>query len=130
MTEQETFDTVVTALREQGCQSVLCWESSLPLPSKQNLCRYRGENDTKCAAGHLIPDELYDENMESHDWMGLVQKWPSIAALGLPNDLVFALQQIHDHQPVEDWEMYWRELAETHNLKYVPPRPHRHLGRP
>jgi hypothetical protein len=55
MTRQEILDIVAPALINQGCQS---YSTSL------NTCVYRGPNGTKCAVGHLIPDEIYNDDME------------------------------------------------------------------
>ncbi len=54
MTKQETFDTVVRALLQQGRAS----------RNESGKCRYRGPYGAKCAAGHLIPDELYTLDLE------------------------------------------------------------------
>lgn len=59
MTMQEIFDTSVGGLIKQGCQSV------------DGVCRYRGPNGTKCAAGQLISDEDYErfgEGIEGSSW--------------------------------------------------------------
>ena len=53
MTHQEIFDFVWTKLYEQGEQSI-----------ERCDCRYRTTGGLKCAVGHLIPDDLYEENME------------------------------------------------------------------
>lgn len=55
-TRQETFNQVVRGLASQR------WERSVD-PST-GLCAYRGAGGTKCAAGHLIPDEDYDKSFE------------------------------------------------------------------
>lgn len=52
-TKQETFDTVVSHLRRQG----RCAMDRL-------TCVYRAENGDRCAAGCLIPDDLYSSNLE------------------------------------------------------------------
>lgn len=57
MNAQEIFDTVFTKLYEQGKQSV---DPELP-----HTCMYRGPDGMKCAAGFLIPDELYRPEMEN-----------------------------------------------------------------
>lgn len=61
-TEEEVIEMVrfaISAMLEQGKRSV---------DSEDKIaCRYRGPEGTKCAIGHLIPDELYDEvEMESN----------------------------------------------------------------
>lgn len=57
MTDQELFDFVCTKLIEQGCKSLSSeWH---------NECAYRGANGTRCAAGWLISDEVYEPRIES-----------------------------------------------------------------
>lgn len=53
MTPQAIFDTVTEHLFTQGRASI----------SGPN-CLYRGPDGTRCAAGILIPDEIYDKSME------------------------------------------------------------------
>ena len=114
MDEQETFDRVVAALRNQGCKSAASDEHG------REAYHYRGRNGTKCAVGHLVPDELYGEWMEQLGWARVVERSPAIAALGLPNDLVCDLQDIHDDEAVSDWEVLWQELADKYHLTYTP----------
>lgn len=54
MTEQEIFDKVAEHLQKQGRCAM----------GEDGFCVYRGEEGTKCAVGALIPDELYDSNIE------------------------------------------------------------------
>lgn len=117
MTKQETFTTVVNALRKQG-------EKSQPTEGHGSLCcQYHMEKDgkvLKCAAGWLIPDDQYDFRFEGDT----VRVDPSenelselLFELGHDLDLVESLQSIHDCNPVECWEGCWRSLAEKHGLK-------------
>lgn len=57
MDKQEIFDKVFLGLKSQNFQ--------LSFAEGQG-CRYRGPNGLKCAIGHLISDEEYDPNMETH----------------------------------------------------------------
>lgn len=109
MTNQEVFDKVVTALRKQGAKS-----------QSHGCCAYRGRWGRKCAVGHLIPDELYDENMEGKLWVDLSEWFPAVDNLQLNRNLVQELQLIHDDHRVRDWEDYWRDLAYRYNLTYTP----------
>ena len=84
-TKQETFDFVATKLIEQG------------VPSMQpGSCLYRGPNGTKCAAGHLIPDEFYLESDFEYNTadQGLVRR--VLADLGYDVPFVRDLQRAHD----------------------------------
>jgi hypothetical protein len=53
MNEQEIFNTVVRHLGKQGVQSLNEFE-----------CAYRTSDGLSCAAGCLIPDELYHSDIE------------------------------------------------------------------
>lgn len=134
MSKQATFDKVVGALRAQKGASVVSNDSINLLYS----CRYRGENGYKCAAGHLIPDHLYDESMEGkrigYDFL-LTQ---IIKDEGHDIFLVQDLQFVHDCLPdllgnsdhaytsfehdwledCENWEDGFQQVAERHGLKY------------
>ena len=115
MTEQEVFDKVVNHLLEQKYQA-----------SYEGACVYRAPDGASCAVGCLIPDELYDEEMEG-------------SSLHLPDDKLVAaleeldlwqhrkllkdLQEVHDSVPeeykfrLEDFEYvaekYGLELCHT-----------------
>lgn len=54
MNNQEIFDTVATHIIKQGKPSV----------NASGRCMYRGEDDTMCAVGALIPDEVYHDDIE------------------------------------------------------------------
>lgn len=102
--DQQVFDYVLEKLREQGCQS-----------KHIDRCLYRGPNGLKCAAGHLIPDDEYDENMED----GLLKGSGSTFCNSLVNsyfsqkgvniDLLARLQSVHDN--------YWDTREEA--FQYV-----------
>lgn len=111
---QETFDIVVTNLRRQGCRS----EGSSPLGK---ACLYRGPNDTKCAAGHLIPDDQYDPKMENTMVQRNTMVGQCILAMGYNLTFVGELQNIHDYDDIGSWELRWERLAQTHDLFYTPP---------
>ena len=59
-TAQEVFDQVATHLLTQN-------ERSLDGAS----CSYRNCDGLKCAAGCLISDDEYDNQMEGIDWRGV-----------------------------------------------------------
>lgn len=106
--KQETFNLVLNRLREQGEPS---------MTGDKDLCLYRGERGLKCAAGHLIPNNLYDKSLE-----GLSADSPEVKEilLNLGHDipLCVALQDIHDNWDVPEWERKWRELASEEGLNY------------
>ena len=44
-------------------------------------CYYRHPQDSsvRCVLGHLIPDEMYEPEMENFNAMGLLQNYPDLA---------------------------------------------------
>lgn len=101
-TAQEVFDQVVTHLLTQG------------RPSAQGgHCLYRSENGLKCAAGCLIGDGEYDEEMEESSWMQLAGD----GLVPLAHDgLIQALQEVHDSLCVDDWPELCRRVARSRDL--------------
>lgn len=108
-TAQEVFDKVVTHLRAQAEQSIA--EDRL-------YCAYRGKAGLKCAAGCLIPDELYSETFEKLGWKCLVHAG---AVPSQHEDLISALQFKHDNYLPDYWEVEWQKLAANFGLHYTPP---------
>ena len=66
---QQHFDTVLAHLRKQGKRSTY----------GNRGCAYRGTDNTKCAIGALLPDELYDPKMENRPVDNLLVNFPEIA---------------------------------------------------
>lgn len=119
---QAFYDDVVNHLRKQGCKS---------LSEKEGFCRYRGKNQTKCAIGGIIPDELYFPGLENKNIRGIC--FPkddehsdslSLVAefIGKSNQkLGDALQIIHDTKDIVDWEANFKRVAEEFRLIYSEP---------
>jgi hypothetical protein len=110
---QDLFDHVVNALRKQGVQSKSAYSES-PNPR----CAYRGDNGTKCAAGHCITDEEYGPEMEGKMASGipLFEPWPEDQRF-----LLIDLQRAHDNHHPTEWENRWKNVAHYHYLTYTPP---------
>ena len=107
MNKQEIFNTVVTHLRQQNCRSV----------SASGVCLYRGPNGTKCAAGVLIPDELFREGYNNLRFDYLIRYKPEIRDLFDDAEclrLILDLQTVHDISTPEIWEDKFQGLS----LKY------------
>jgi hypothetical protein len=110
-TAQEVFEQVKTHMLTQNekCKS-------------GDTCLYRHvkEDGTvlKCAAGCLIADEEYKEQMEVGSFEG--SGWKNLLADGLvPRehaDLIRDLQEIHDLEDVEDWQRCLEKYAIRNNL--------------
>jgi len=118
---QEVFDYSVSKVIEQGVKAL----------GMKNQCAYRGENGTKCAFGHLIPDALYKRGMEGINATALLVDAPIYRvnnARGLlPSlkghvDLLHALQTAHDNISATDFVPNFRRRAEavaaTHGLTF------------
>lgn len=92
---REILNIVREHLLNQKCRSV----------DSRNLCSYRGEGGKKCAAGVLIPDELYDPSMETKTYSAVCENFPAVEELnGASNTkLINALQIMHDSVDPANW---------------------------
>ena len=88
MNNQEIFDKVYQGLKAQGFKQSL-------LDGPGTICMYRGEGGMKCAAGQLIPDEVYNVSMEER---GIVYNIDWFKQNFSPEalDFIRELQTIHD----------------------------------
>jgi hypothetical protein len=85
--------------------------------------------DLKCAAGHLILDQFYDQNIEGQTVM---EDAPVEEAIKLSNpdwnyqdsslELVKTLQQVHDFREVSSWPVLFQKLEKyfDEDGKYLP----------
>lgn len=118
MNNQIVFNDVVKHLFKQGKQSL----------SIGNLCSYRGTDNTKCAIGCLIPDELYDSSMERRSIKDLIFSINNIKNLfkDVNKEMLYDLQQCHDTYPIKadqtfnktDLKRRLKYVANTYNLEY------------
>ena len=79
-----TLETCIEAMERQGRPSV----------DENGACQYRGPNGLRCAAGHLIPDDEYEdwyEGSDAEEVAGVAESF-----FGHDLDLVEALQHAHD----------------------------------
>ena len=100
-TEQEVFDQIARHLLQQGKRS-----------EEEKLCRYR-EGNLKCAAGCLIGDDEYSEQMEGNKWTTLVYDGKVPAK---HKKLILTLQLMHDSKNPQEWKECLDELAENWNF--------------
>ncbi len=103
--EQEVFDFIANHLFEQGRDCL----------DEDGGCVYRNEMGLKCAAGCLIPDNVYKSDFEG-------KRWLELATIGLvPREhsyLITELQDIHDAVPFYNWKKRLEKFAEKYNLEF------------
>ena len=107
-TEQKVFDIVKVHLLTQNKKS------------RNNDCACVYQNvvsgkKMKCAAGALIPDEFYSNDLEGYTWRELVERGD------VPSEhlsLICELQLLHDHISPLGWEECLMEIADKFKLKY------------
>lgn len=110
MTLQEIFDKVYTGLKGQN------WQRSGVMVEGNFDCLYRCDG-LKCAAGHLIPDELYSNVIEGVSFGDSMFFSEIYTALNLENDaieFVSLLQQCHDD--ANDIEKAMNDIAQDYKL--------------
>lgn len=113
MTALEIIDFVENALTQQGVKSVSLYTDA---------CMYR-YSGLKCAVGHLIPDEMYDANMEGETVAWLLARHKELKEVLLPTDLsehdgirlLGELQRIHDGLKVHKWKQEFDALRQTYD---------------
>jgi hypothetical protein len=121
MNKQELFDKVASHLLKQNKRAATY--------DGRGACRYRTDDGLMCAAGCLIPDELYDKvGMEGLAVHSMLRATPALCShLGLPSEpselmnderleLLTALQGIHDGCEPEYWPYRLRHIAYDHHL--------------
>lgn len=91
-TTEEVFEYIKHHLLTQMQQS----------KNDKGACFYKNEQGLKCAAGCLIPDDMYNSNFEYKSWGSLVRQ------KSVPEDhigLIQRMQYIHDETPVSGWKL-------------------------
>jgi hypothetical protein len=127
LTHQQMFNTVLNNLTKQGVASTVPNEDKEEGPN----CVYRGDSDRRCAAGHLILDNHYHENLEG-DTVRSIQVRAALIKSGMPDTsealhLVHEMQQAHDiNMPragevrtIQDFHDYMREVADKFDLEFT-----------
>jgi hypothetical protein len=105
-TAQEVYDQVRDHLLKQNAKCLID-------PAKLTGCGYRNKEGMKCAAGCLIADDEYNPQWENDTWGILVgdKKVPFAH-----NELIMALQKVHDFHYPEFWAEQLKKVAEKHEL--------------
>ena len=116
MTEQEILDKVATHLLTQGKPAKLHPELN------SEACAYRSPDGLKCALGCLIPDDVYDPEMETQPVHSLFSEGNSFYAiferLGLleHKSILISLQGVHDRHIAKNWPDGLRKVAREYGL--------------
>lgn len=108
--KQETFDTVATFLLKQGGPAY---------DTYKKCCQFKTFDNKKCAAGCLIPDNKYYEELENYPIVsceGLTKKL--LKELEYDPIFVRGLQIIHDRnfESWKNWKPDMIDFAKNHNL--------------
>ena len=121
-TIQGAFDKMCNHLMKQGKKSSKRNENG------QTFCMYRGPNNTRCAVGALVPDRLYNKEMEDMTASTMFQQ----RLMGEPEysrfkenveggkngfDLLDDVQDVHDAHRPSRWSQRLRSVARAYNLK-------------
>lgn len=101
-TLQEIFDIVALHLMTQKEKSRNAF-----------LCMYRSPDGLKCAAGALIKDEEYTEDLEENGWHSLVADGRAPEAHAAE---IRKLQLIHDMSCSNEWEDELIAFGRAYNL--------------
>lgn len=104
---QTLFNQSYQGVVRQGCAS---------FNPKRGTCHYRDGKGNKCAIGHVIPDDQYQEEFESRRTQYVLD------AIGIdPNSkkarMLFDMQQAHDLSVFENWNRV--QGVKVSNSKFV-----------
>jgi len=114
MTYQEMFDKVCAHLLTQNKKAM----------DYEGICRYRSDDGTKCAIGCLIPDDLYEKELEGKGVRELILSEFKFSSYLQQFDLKFliALQATHDCTSPSKWYTELEKIAIRFNLNFNPPK--------
>lgn len=110
-TEEQLFDYIAEHLLFQSKKST----SIVTINTMTDeFCAYRGDNGTACAAGCLIPDDLYKEKMEHKNWENLTCAFPLLQPKNKKLEIIIKnMQHLHDTMLVEEWKEKIKEFRES-----------------
>lgn len=117
MTEEQLIKFVIGKLLDQGEPSLLTKVNGRPAQQCQYITELASGKTLKCAAGHLLPDNLCRDL--SGGWVSVV------AHYGLPTthkDLITSLQMVHDDAAVDGLGDSWRKALQIAFRKSLPDR--------
>ena len=111
--DQEAFNIVYRALVKQGYRAV----------SRKGICTYRAPDGSKCAIGHLIPDQWYSRGFAGKPISYVIPRVPGLDRI--TRDLLGRMMSAHDnHMPLKrsyyrsitEWRAVMKEIADTMDL--------------
>ncbi len=111
-TAQEIFDFVAVHLLTQKRKSMMI-DPNYP---EEPICAYRGEGDTKCAAGACIADEDYRIEFEGKNADFVSARITGKYLTCYPAEILLSLQYIHDQIDEVEWKDQLSYLAERTEL--------------
>ena len=123
MNQQKAYNEIKAHLLTQNARSVT---SALPLDNR--VCLYRGPNNLKCAIGAMIPDSLYDPEMDENPQgvIDLLETYPALAdhfseVYGVEGfddrEFLARFQKLHDTNEPADWPSRLAEEAKFEGLE-------------
>jgi hypothetical protein len=112
VTKQETFDIVARHLLTQNAKAWGPYDSDI---GPTQGCVYRDADGRKCAAGCLIPDDVYRPRLEGEIADGQVMR-AILIDHGHEPGFVRSLQHVHDDYVAEEWPHKLRIMADRNGL--------------
>ncbi len=111
---QDVFNYVSKHLLTQGVKSQIDYNKGEY--KQRTICAYRGQDNTCCAVGCLIPDSEYVEHMEDMKatCLDMFSDLPKKTTF-LFNDL----QKVHDIRGVAEWPSELNKVADKHGLEGI-----------
>lgn len=109
LTNQSAYELAGIHLLEQGYRS---------FDLNASRCTYRNPDGAKCAVGALIPDELYDSQIEEHTIITVMHENREISLFFLHVDLMLlsSLQITHDNYLPNQWKEQLIAVGQQYNL--------------
>lgn len=117
--EQKLINHIRSFLMVQGVKSDIASDNGIT----DRSCQYRGDNNTCCAVGCLIPQHLYKPEIEGAVVGDLLLDRPSIAKFIESSfnvnqttliDILSHCQLIHDIEDLEDWWDEFQKLIDKY----------------
>jgi len=119
---QKLFEIASNHLIQQNAKSISTTSNG---EFKKGLCLYRGDNGLKCAIGSLIGDEHYNKGIEGLDIgpgniMSLISATHGVAPEEVDVEMLFTLQDIHDHHETSEWSNLLKEVSNKYGYNWNP----------